>query len=183
MSDEHPVATLKGKKDVVFLEGGQQNAYIDGLTTIVSSMSTDFPKFVDVSPFFPLLSYGEQGGFYRQISVDTKSGFPDYSEISKIMSWVVVPQFTEFHDKKKREEGKRHFESLRLLGFKWMRIIYSMWIKNAVYDESYHLYNLNRFKTLRKEENVNTDFNFPLFTDPFFRFFDLISESTTLFDA
>lgn len=57
----------------------------------------------------------------------------------------------EFYNRK-REEGKRHFEALRLLGFKWMRIIYTMWMKEIKYDENYHHNNINRFKLKLKKQ-------------------------------
>jgi len=40
---------------------------------------------------------------------------------------------------RKRKEGKRHFESLRFLAFKWLRIIYELWKAGEMYDEERHL--------------------------------------------
>jgi transposase len=77
-------------------------------------------------------------------------------EYRDIITWYAFcsmnkcPWARAFYNKK-REEGKRHFETLRLLGFKWMRIIYTLWKEEKVYDESYHLYNLNRFKVKARE--------------------------------
>lgn len=51
----------------------------------------------------------------------------------------------KYYDRK-REEGKRHFESLRLLAFKWLRIIYTLWENGEMYDEVLHLNNLKRFE-------------------------------------
>lgn len=51
----------------------------------------------------------------------------------------------KYYDRK-REEGKRHYESLRFLAFKWLRIIYTMWKNNETYNEKLHLNNLKRFE-------------------------------------
>jgi len=47
---------------------------------------------------------------------------------------------------RKRKEGKRHFESLRFLAFKWLRIIYELWKSGEMYNEERHLSNLKRFE-------------------------------------
>lgn len=51
----------------------------------------------------------------------------------------------KYYDRK-RSEGKRHFESLRLLAFKWLRIIYILWKNGEIYDEELHLNNMKRLK-------------------------------------
>jgi len=51
----------------------------------------------------------------------------------------------KYYDRK-REEGKRHYESLRFLAFKWLRIIYELWKSGELYNEALYLKNLKRFE-------------------------------------
>jgi len=44
----------------------------------------------------------------------------------------------------KREAGKTHFQALRALAFKWIRVLYTCWSKNTPYNESVHLQNLEK---------------------------------------
>ena len=46
---------------------------------------------------------------------------------------------------KARQNGKRHYESLRLLAYKWTRIIFKLWQTGEMYNEEYHTKNLERF--------------------------------------
>lgn len=58
------------------------------------------------------------------------------------------PWAREYYDRK-RSEGKRHYEACRMLGFKWLRVIFQLWRHGKMYDEHVHLNNLNRFKERR----------------------------------
>ena len=44
----------------------------------------------------------------------------------------------EYYDIQKTR-GKKHSAALRILGHKWLKIIYTMWKKGTLYDEQYHL--------------------------------------------
>jgi len=49
---------------------------------------------------------------------------------------------------KARQNGKRHYESLRLLAYKWTRIIFKLWQTGEMYNEEYHTKNLERFSKI-----------------------------------
>jgi len=53
----------------------------------------------------------------------------------------------EFYEKK-RSEGKQHQATLRMLAFKWIRILYKCWQTNTPYDESAYLFALKRRKAV-----------------------------------
>ena len=42
----------------------------------------------------------------------------------------------------KRESGKSHFQAIRALALKWIRILYACWLNDAPYDESTYLKSL-----------------------------------------
>jgi transposase len=44
----------------------------------------------------------------------------------------------------KREAGKSHFQALRALAFKWIRVLYTCWSKDTPYNESIHLENIKK---------------------------------------
>lgn len=48
-----------------------------------------------------------------------------------------------FYDKK-RAEGKSHQSTLRMLAFKWIRIVFSCWQNNTKYDEATYMFALKR---------------------------------------
>jgi transposase len=54
------------------------------------------------------------------------------------------PWARKYYDRA-RLKGKRHYESLRLLAYKWTRIIFKLWQTGEVYSEEYHTKNLERF--------------------------------------
>ncbi len=58
------------------------------------------------------------------------------------------PWAREYYDRK-RSEGKKHYEACRMLGFKWLRVIFHLWKHGKMYEEQVHLNNLNRFKERR----------------------------------
>jgi transposase len=49
----------------------------------------------------------------------------------------------EFYEMK-REAGKTHFQALRALSCKWIRVLHTCWAKDIPYNESLHLQNLER---------------------------------------
>jgi len=54
------------------------------------------------------------------------------------------PWARKYYDKA-RQNGKRHYEALRLLAYKWTRIIFKLWQTGEVYSEEYHSKHLERF--------------------------------------
>ena len=61
------------------------------------------------------------------------------------LSWS--PWARGYYDKA-RQKGKRHYESLRLLAYKWTRIIFKLWQTGELYSEEYHMKNLERFSKI-----------------------------------
>jgi transposase len=63
----------------------------------------------------------------------------------------------------KREAGKSHFQALRALAFKWIRVLHTCWAKDTPYNESIHLQHLEnkspklwaRLQELAKKNAVN----------------------------
>jgi len=63
----------------------------------------------------------------------------------------------------KRQAGKTHFQALRAVAFKWIRVLHSCWVKDTPYNESIHLQNLQkkspqlwqRLQELQKKKAVN----------------------------
>jgi transposase len=53
----------------------------------------------------------------------------------------------EFYEKK-RAEGKHHQATLRMLAFKWIRVLFRCWQTNTPYDESAYLFALKRRKAV-----------------------------------
>jgi len=53
----------------------------------------------------------------------------------------------EFYEKK-RADGKHHQATLRMLAFKWIRILFRCWQTNTPYDESAYLFALKRRKAV-----------------------------------
>jgi len=53
----------------------------------------------------------------------------------------------EFYDTK-RAEGKSHQVILRMLAFKWIRILFRCWQTNTSYDESTYLFALKERKVM-----------------------------------
>jgi hypothetical protein len=39
---------------------------------------------------------------------------------------------------RKRTEGKDHYEALRAVALRWVKIMWAMWDQDAQYDEHYH---------------------------------------------
>jgi len=50
-----------------------------------------------------------------------------------------------------RGRGHSHYEALRALGAKWLKIIFVMWQRHAPYDEQYHLATMTR-QQLRRQK-------------------------------
>jgi transposase len=63
----------------------------------------------------------------------------------------------------KRDLGKSHYQAVRALAFKWIRVLYTCWSKDTPYNESVHLQNLEkkssklwqRLQELEKKKAVN----------------------------
>ena len=53
-----------------------------------------------------------------------------------------------FYDRK-RKEGKGHFESCRILAYKWLRIIFTLWKRGEKYDEAVHIENMRKYSERR----------------------------------
>ncbi len=71
----------------------------------------------------------------------------DFRDILTLFSYCAMqwcPWARAFYDRK-RKEGKRHFQACRLLAFTWLRIIYVLWEREELYDESIHSANVARY--------------------------------------
>ena len=63
--------------------------------------------------------------------------FHEFAEKSTLYS-----DWARAHYRLLRDRGKKHNAAVRALAFKWIRIIYRLWLDKEMYDEKKHVQNL-----------------------------------------
>ena len=55
---------------------------------------------------------------------------------------------------RQRARGHSHYQALRALGAKWLKIIFVMWHRHVPYDEQYHLATMTRQQLQQRQKTI-----------------------------
>ena len=71
--------------------------------------------------------------------VSNDPGLPDYAAHS--LAFVSLPRsdWALAYYRRQRARGHGHNRALRALGAKWLKIIFTMWVRQVPYEENHHL--------------------------------------------